>query len=83
MGSSEASITLRDLSQKDEVQLQMLLQGIAEELDIQVARSTLEDIFNDHYDMFRRKASHKSSLSAGSMEWKDGLLLLIWLCILL
>lgn len=65
---SEASIALHDLSQKDETYWQMPFEDIAKELGISAARSTLEHVFHDHHDIFRRKATHKPFLSAGHME---------------
>lgn len=65
---SEAFIALRDLSQQDETHWQMPFEDIAKELRITVARSTLEHIFHDHHDIFRRKATHKLSLNADHME---------------
>lgn len=65
---SKASVALRDLSQQDEAHWQMPFEDIAKELNINVARSTLEHVFHDHHDIFRRKATHKPSLSADHME---------------
>lgn len=65
---SEASLALRDLSQKDEAHWQMPFEDIAKELEIQAARSTLENVFHDHHNIFRRKATHKPSLSAEHIE---------------
>lgn len=67
---SDESIALRDLSQHDEAHWQMPFEDIAKELacGITVARSTLKHIFLNHHDIFRRKATHKPSLSAEHME---------------
>lgn len=66
---SQTSIALRDLSQQDEIHWQMPFEDIAKELGItNIARSTLEHIFHDHHDIFRRKATHKPFLSAEHME---------------
>lgn len=66
-GSAE-SIALHDLSQKDETHCQMPLEDIAKELGIHAARSTLEHVFHDHHNIFRRKATHKPYLTAEHME---------------
>lgn len=67
---STQSIALRDLSQKDETHWQMPFEDIAKELDtgLHIAQSALEPIFQDHHDIFRRKATHKPYLSAKHME---------------
>lgn len=64
---SEESIALYDLSQKDEIHWQMPFEDIAKELGISAARSTLEHVFHDHHDIFRRKTTHKPFFSATHM----------------
>lgn len=66
---SKVTIALHDLLQKDEVHWQMPFEDVAKELGIEnIAHSTLEDVFHNHHDIFRRKATHKPRLSANHMK---------------
>ncbi|KAG0131562.1 hypothetical protein HOY82DRAFT_646266, partial [Tuber indicum] len=62
------SMALAELSQKDEEHWQMPFLDIAKELNIFAARSTLEKVFHDHHNLFRRKATHKPFLTYDHIE---------------
>lgn len=51
---SEQSVALKELSQKDELHYQKTFVEIAKKLGIDAARSTLEKMFHEHHNLFRR-----------------------------